>query len=57
MITAIFIPYTPDMLAHELQVTTKQIATAGLKLYINGSRAALLPRPVKGWVLFAGSEK
>jgi hypothetical protein len=59
MISGEFFPYTPDMLAHEFHTRVSKAQRDGLKLYVenSGNRAALLPKPIKGWSLFSGSEK
>ncbi len=54
-ISATFLPRldNPDMLLCDLQATALQAARAGLRLYTNGQRWAMLPRPRPGWMLFA----
>ena len=56
MISAIFLPSLkdPDMLLCDLQATALQAMRAGLRLYTDGTRWALLPRQLPGWMLFVG---
>lgn len=56
MISAIFLPSleNPDMLLCDLQPTALQALRAGLRLYTDGTRWALLSKPLPGWALFTG---
>jgi hypothetical protein len=56
MIRAIFLPRldNPDMLLCDMQATALQALRAGLRLYTDGQRWAMLPRPLPGWILFVG---
>lgn len=56
MISAVFFPAldSPDTLMCDLQATALQAMRSGLRLYTNGQRWALLPRPLPGWALFVG---
>ena len=56
MISAVFFPSpeNPEILMCGLQATALQAMRSGLRLYTNGQRWALLPRPLPGWALFVG---
>lgn len=56
MISAIFLPTIddPEMRFCDLQITAMQAIRAGLRLYTDGTRWALLPKPLPGWMLFIG---
>lgn len=55
MISAVFFPIDPEALVFDLHQQALAAMRAGLKLYTNGQQFALLPRPMKGWVLFKGA--
>lgn len=55
MIAAVFFPAQPDALVFDLVEQAHQAQRAGLRLYTNGERFALLPRPLAGWVLWRRS--
>lgn len=52
MIAAIFFPADPEALLFDLVEQAMQAKRAGLRLYTDGSRFALLPHPVAGWALW-----
>jgi hypothetical protein len=52
MIAAIFFPADPEGLLFDLVEQASQARRAGLRLYTNGRRFALLPHPVAGWALW-----
>lgn len=52
MIAAVFFPPNPEALVFDLLEQAEQAKCAGLRLYTNGSRFALLPHPVAGWALW-----
>lgn len=54
MLTAIFFPANPEALAYDLEAQARAAMGDGMKLYTDGSRFALLRRPIKGWALFGG---
>lgn len=59
--TAILFPENPEALSFDIQAEAAAAASAGLKLYSNGKRFALLParmieRPA-GWYPFGGAIK
>jgi len=53
MISAVFFPVDPEARAFDLVQQANAAMLAGLRLYTNGRQFALLPKPVKGWALFA----
>lgn len=57
MLQAVFFPANPEALVFDMEQTAVQALRAGLKLYTDGLRFALLARPLPGWALFKGSEK
>lgn len=54
MIAAIFFPPDPEGLVFDLVEQARQAQRSGLRLYTNGHRFALLPRPLAGWALWKG---
>lgn len=52
MIAAVFFPPNPEALVFDLLEQAEQAKRAGLRLYTDGSRFALLPHPVAGWALW-----
>lgn len=50
---AIFLPTDPEARAFDLVELARAGCQKGLRLYTNGRQLALLPRPAKGWALFA----
>jgi len=56
MVYAVFLPAlnNPEMLLCDLQATALQALRAGLRLYTDGQRWALLSKPLPGWALFVG---
>lgn len=52
MISAIFFPPNPEALVFDLIEQTRPAQRAGLRLYTDGQRFALLPRPIAGWALW-----
>lgn len=55
MISAVFFPCpTNETLLCDAEAAAAQALRDGLKLYSDGTRFALLPKPVKGWLLYAG---
>lgn len=52
MIAAIFFPPNPEGLVFDLLEQASQAKRAGLRLYTDGQRFALLPRPIDGWALW-----
>lgn len=53
MISAIFLPTDPEATVFDLTEQAREGIRRGLKLYTNGRQMALLPKPAKGWALFA----
>ena len=49
---AVFFPVDPEQSPFDLIDAARKGLGEGLRLYTNGRQAALLPKPVKGWVLF-----
>lgn len=52
MIAAIFFPADPEALVFDLVEQAEQARRAGLDLYTDGRRFALLPHPLAGWSLW-----
>ena len=52
MIAAIFFPPNPEAQLFDLVEQAMQAKRAGLRLYTDGTRFALLPHPVAGWALW-----
>lgn len=52
MIAAVFFPAQPEATVFDLVEQAQQAKRAGLRLYTNGTRFALLPHPIKGWALW-----
>lgn len=52
MIAAVFFPPNPEALVFDLLYQAEQAKRAGLRLYTDGSRFALLPHSVAGWALW-----
>lgn len=50
---AIFLPADPEACAFDLVELAREGLKKGLRLYTNGRQLALLPRPARGWALFA----
>lgn len=53
MISAIFLPPNPEATVFDLTEQVREALQRGLRLYTNGRQMALLPKPAKGWALFA----
>ncbi len=51
-LSAIFYPIDPEASVCDLVNETRAGMLAGLRLYTDGKRFALLPRPLNGWALF-----
>lgn len=56
-IIPILFPENPEALTFDLQTEAAAARRAGLKLYSNGKRFALLAKPLPGWFLFGGINK
>ena len=52
MIAAIFFPIDPEAQVFDLVEQASQAKRTGLRLYTDGTRFALLPHPINGWVLW-----
>lgn len=52
MIAAVFFPPNPEALVFDLVEQASQAKRAGLRLYTDGTRFALLPHPIAGWSLW-----
>lgn len=55
MIAAVFFPADPAALLCDQLEQARQKQRAGLRLYHDGQRFALLPRPLAGWALWFGA--
>lgn len=52
MIAAVFFPIDPEARVFDQVEQARQAQRAGLRLYTNGQRFALLPHPIAGWALW-----
>lgn len=53
MLAAVFFPTDPEASVFDLTEQARDGIRRGLRLYTNGRQMALLPKPLKGWALFA----